>query len=133
MQMEFGREFVANIVFVSASHPGEWAYGKSDGEVLNMNNDLDRLKEILPLGSDFIELNFPTGDVTGLATDGIEPSGSPSGRVKGQKTTYSESEAELQQKAIDYLHLKGYRVAHFRKQQLVKSTLTKKESSEKAG
>lgn len=79
-----------------------------------MNNDLDRLKEILPLGSDFIELNFPTGDATGQATDGIEPLTSPSGRVKGKKAVLTESEADLQQKAIDYLHLKGYHVAHFR-------------------
>jgi hypothetical protein len=86
-----------------------------------MNNDLERLKDILPLGDEFIKLNFTTGDATGQATDGSEPLTSPSGRGKGQKGIYTESEADLQQKAIDYLHLKGYRVAHFRPAQSIKN------------
>ena len=86
-----------------------------------MNNDLERLKDILPLGDEFIKLNFTTGDATGQATDGIEPLTSPSDRVKGKKAVLTESEADLQQKAIDYLHLKGYRVAHFRPAQAIKN------------
>jgi hypothetical protein len=57
----------------------------------------------------------------GLARDGIEGLTSPSGRVKGKKAVLVESEADLQQKAIDYLHLKGYRVAHFRPAQAIKN------------
>ena len=60
-------------------------------------------------------------EALGLTSDCIEPLTSPFGRVKGKKAVLTESEADLQQKAIDYMHLKGYRVAHFRPAQSIKN------------
>jgi len=84
-----------------------------------MNLSQEELDKILK--RDGYSVENTTGNVTGLTPEAIKPSGSPSGRVEGKKAVLVESEADLQQKAIDYLHLKGYRVAHFRPAQAIKN------------
>lgn len=75
--------------------------------------DLDRLKELYPGLSPDVTIQSSTGNVTDCHSDRVEASsGTPVRR--NTRNELHESEADLQQKAIDYLHLKGYHVAHFR-------------------
>lgn len=74
--------------------------------------DLDRLKELYPLSSD-VTIQSSTGNATDCHSDRVEASsGTPVRR--NARNELHESEEDLQKKAIDYLHLKGWHVAHFR-------------------